>query len=70
MALSGVPIWHFWAIAWCADGSLPLLFPMSEVAGRLAPLVGANCLMRPEGGRGVLIGGVSGVEPARSKRTW
>jgi alanine dehydrogenase len=47
------------------DGSLPLLFPMSEVAGRLAPLVGAHCLMRPEGGRGVLIGGVSGVEPAR-----
>jgi alanine dehydrogenase len=38
---------------------------MSEVAGRLAPLVGAHCLMRPEGGRGVLIGGVSGVEPAR-----
>ncbi len=47
------------------DGSLPLLFPMSEVAGRLAPLVGAQCLMRPEGGRGVLIGGVSGVAPAR-----
>jgi alanine dehydrogenase len=47
------------------DGSLPLLFPMSEVAGRLAPLVGAYCLMRPEGGRGILIGGVSGVEPAR-----
>ena len=47
------------------DGSLPLLFPMSEVAGRLAPLVGAHCLMRPEGGRGVLIGGVTGVEPAR-----
>ncbi len=47
------------------DGSLPLLFPMSEVAGRLAPLVGTQCLMRPEGGRGVLIGGVSGVAPAR-----
>ncbi|RAX45291.1 alanine dehydrogenase [Arthrobacter sp. AQ5-06] len=47
------------------DGSLPLLFPMSEVAGRLAPLVGAQCLTRPEGGRGVLIGGVSGVAPAR-----
>src|SRR6476620_883661 len=47
------------------DGSLPLLFPMSEVAGRLAPLVGAQALMRPEGGRGVLIGGVSGVLPAR-----
>jgi alanine dehydrogenase len=38
---------------------------MSEVAGRLAPLVGAQALMRPEGGRGVLIGGVSGVSPAR-----
>jgi len=47
------------------DGSLPLLFPMSEVAGRLAPLVGAQCLTRVEGGRGVLIGGVSGVAPAR-----
>ncbi len=47
------------------DGSLPLLFPMSEVAGRLAPLVGAQCLTRVEGGRGVLIGGVSGVTPAR-----
>jgi alanine dehydrogenase len=47
------------------DGSLPLLFPMSEVAGRLAPQVGAQCLTRPEGGRGVLLGGVSGVKPAR-----
>lgn len=47
------------------DGSLPLLFPMSEVAGRLAPLVGAQCLSRMAGGRGVLIGGVSGVAPAR-----
>ncbi|NKQ52392.1 alanine dehydrogenase [Amycolatopsis sp. K13G38] len=46
-------------------GSLPLLFPMSEVAGRLAPLVGAQTLMRVNGGRGVLIGGVSGVSPAR-----
>jgi alanine dehydrogenase len=44
-----------------ADHSLPLLAPMSEVAGRLAPQVGANALMRAEGGRGVLIGGVSGV---------
>ena len=48
-----------------ADGSLPLLFPMSEVAGRLAPFVGAQCLTRTAGGRGVLIGGVSGVAPAR-----
>ncbi|GAA4523155.1 alanine dehydrogenase [Amycolatopsis samaneae] len=47
------------------DGSLPLLFPMSEVAGRLAPQVGAQTLMRANGGRGVLIGGVSGVAPAR-----
>ena len=47
------------------DGSLPLLFPMSEVAGRLAPLVGAQCLTRVMGGRGVLIGGVSGVNPSR-----
>ncbi|QWF85312.1 alanine dehydrogenase [Amycolatopsis sp. CA-230715] len=47
------------------DGSLPLLFPMSEVAGRLAPQVGAQCLTRMAGGRGVLLGGVSGVAPAR-----
>ncbi len=47
------------------DGSLPLLAPMSEVAGRLAPLVGAYHLMRNEGGRGVLLGGVPGVENAR-----
>ncbi|WP_410581022.1 alanine dehydrogenase [Amycolatopsis sp. lyj-108] len=47
------------------NGSLPLLFPMSEVAGRLAPQVGAQTLMRANGGRGVLIGGVSGVAPAR-----
>jgi alanine dehydrogenase len=44
-----------------ADRSLPLLAPMSEVAGRLAPQVGAATLMRGAGGRGVLIGGVSGV---------
>ncbi|MFJ8932238.1 alanine dehydrogenase [Streptomyces sp. NPDC102364] len=48
-----------------ADGSLPLLFPMSEVAGRLAPQVGAYHLMRGGGGRGVLTGGVSGTRPAR-----
>ncbi|MFI6326394.1 alanine dehydrogenase [Nonomuraea sp. NPDC050556] len=47
-----------------ADGRLPLLAPMSEVAGRLAPQVGAYHLMRPEGGRGVLMGGVSGVHAA------
>lgn len=47
-----------------ADGSLPLLAPMSEVAGRLAPQVGAYHLMRSENGRGVLMGGVPGTEPA------
>jgi alanine dehydrogenase len=47
-----------------ADGSLPLLAPMSEVAGRMAPQVGASSLERPHGGRGVLMGGVSGVLPA------
>lgn len=46
------------------DGGLPLLAPMSEVAGRMAPQVGASVLERPEGGRGVLLGGVSGVLPA------
>jgi alanine dehydrogenase len=43
------------------DGSLPLLAPMSEVAGRMAPQVGAHHLQRTSGGRGVLLGGVSGV---------
>src|SRR5262249_60498606 len=43
------------------DRALPLLAPMSEVAGRLAPQVGAYQLMRSGGGRGVLMGGVSGV---------
>lgn len=47
------------------DRSLPLLAPMSEVAGRLAPQVGAQALMRPYGGRGVLMGGVSGVYAAK-----
>ncbi|MHB1004585.1 MAG: alanine dehydrogenase [Chloroflexota bacterium] len=45
------------------DGSLPLLTPMSEVAGRLAPQVGAHYLERMNGGRGVLLGGVPGVPP-------
>ncbi|GII26945.1 alanine dehydrogenase [Planotetraspora mira] len=48
-----------------ADGALPLLAPMSEVAGRLAPQVGAYHLMRQGGGRGVLMGGVPGVYPAK-----
>jgi len=47
------------------DRSLPLLAPMSEVAGRLAPQVGAHCLMRAQGGRGLLLGGVSGVWAAK-----
>ena len=46
------------------DGSLPLLAPMSEVAGRLAPQAGANALRKASGGRGVLMGGVPGVRPA------
>lgn len=47
------------------DGSLPLLAPMSEVAGRLATQVGAYHLMRQGGGRGILMGGVSGVYAAK-----
>jgi alanine dehydrogenase len=47
------------------DRSLPLLAPMSEVAGRLAPQVGAHYLERGAGGRGVLLGGAPGVRPAR-----
>ncbi|WIY27177.1 alanine dehydrogenase [Parasedimentitalea psychrophila] len=46
-------------------GGLPLLSPMSEVAGRLAPQVGAWTLQKANGGRGVLMGGVPGVAPAR-----
>jgi alanine dehydrogenase len=48
-----------------ADGSLPLLTPMSEVAGRMAPLMGSHHLMRPAGGRGVLVCGVPGVRCAK-----
>jgi len=44
------------------DGSLPILTPMSEVAGKIAVQVGAYYLMRPHGGRGILLGGVPGVE--------
>jgi alanine dehydrogenase len=47
------------------DNSLPLLTPMSEVAGRMAPLMGAHHLMRPTGGRGVLVCGVPGVRCAK-----
>jgi alanine dehydrogenase len=47
------------------NGTLPLLAPMSEVAGRLATQVGATALQKPHGGRGVLLGGVPGVAPGR-----
>ena len=47
------------------NGSLPLLAPMSEIAGRLAAQVGAHLLEKPHGGRGVLMGGCTGVQPAR-----
>src|SRR6185503_18136264 len=47
------------------DRSLPLLAPMSEVAGRMAPQAGAHFLERTQGGRGVLMGGAPGVYPAR-----
>jgi alanine dehydrogenase len=47
------------------DHSLPLLAPMSEVAGRMAPQAGATLLEREHGGRGVLLGGVSGVRPGK-----
>jgi alanine dehydrogenase len=47
------------------DGQLPLLAPMSEIAGRLAVQAGAHFLEAPHGGRGVLLGGAPGVQPAR-----
>ena len=47
------------------EGKLPLLIPMSEVAGRLAIQEGAKCLERPQGGEGILLGGVPGVAPAK-----
>jgi len=47
-------------------GALPLLAPMSEIAGRLAPQAGAHYLERPKGGRGLLLGGVAGVAPGRA----
>ncbi|MEO7556245.1 MAG: alanine dehydrogenase, partial [Acidimicrobiales bacterium] len=47
------------------DGSLPLLAPMSEVAGRLATQIGAHYLEKANGGRGVLLGGAPGVRPGR-----
>jgi alanine dehydrogenase len=47
------------------DGSLPLLMPMSEIAGRMSVHVGAKCLEKENGGRGVLLAGVPGVEPGK-----
>lgn len=47
------------------DGSLPLLTPMSEVAGRMAVQIGAQLLEKPHGGKGILLGGVPGVAPAK-----
>jgi len=47
------------------DGSLPLLIPMSEAAGRMSVQIGAQYLMAPAGGRGVLLGGVAGVPPSK-----
>ncbi len=47
------------------DRRLPLLAPMSEVAGRLAPQMGAHCLEKPKGGRGILLAGLPGVAPAK-----
>jgi alanine dehydrogenase len=58
------------------DGSLPLLTPMSEIAGRLSIQVGAWCLQAENGGRGILLGGASGVRPGKvvilgkSPRAW
>src|SRR5437773_3765190 len=46
-------------------GGLPLLAPMSEVAGRMAVQVGASCLEKARGGMGILLGGVPGVPPAK-----
>ena len=48
-----------------ANGTLPLLAPMSEVAGRMSIQAGATCLEKSHGGRGMLLGGVPGVEPAK-----
>src|ERR687898_887823 len=48
-----------------ARGRLPVLTPMSEIAGRLTPQIGAHYLQRPFGGRGILLGGSTGVRPGR-----
>ncbi len=48
-----------------ARGALPILMPMSEIAGSLVPQIGAHYLQRPAGGRGILLGGAAGVRPGR-----
>jgi alanine dehydrogenase len=63
MQAGGVAIAYETVLA--PDGSLPLLTPMSEVAGRMSVQVGAQYLQKAHGGRGVLLGGVAGVPPAR-----
>jgi alanine dehydrogenase len=63
LAASGISAVAYETVT-AADGTLPLLTPMSEVAGRMAPQIGAHYLERPHGGRGVLLGGVPGVPPA------
>ncbi|MES4786645.1 MAG: alanine dehydrogenase, partial [Nitrospiraceae bacterium] len=47
------------------DGSLPMLWPMSEIAGRMSVQIGARYLERSQGGRGVLLAGIPGVKPAK-----
>src|SRR5487761_2692989 len=61
---SGATAIAYETVTW-PDGSLPLLTPMSEVAGRMSVQVGANCLQKANGGFGVLLGGVPGVAPAK-----
>ena len=51
-------------------GHLPLLTPMSEVAGRMSIQAGARCLEQSQGGRGVLLGGVPGIEPGQCGGDW
>jgi len=64
LALSGATAIAYETVA-LSNGSLPLLAPMSEIAGRMAVQAGAHHLERTHGGRGVLLGGVPGVAPAR-----
>src|SRR3546814_12755710 len=61
---SGAPCFAYETVTG-ARGGLPLLKPMSEVAGRMSVQVGAHYLEKEQGGRGVLLGGVPGVAPAK-----